>query len=62
MEFVTVLGGQNLEDQLAYLSELPPVPEEREVSFRLLRHYASAVRHQTYHGSDIVEITVDRRH
>ncbi len=62
VEFVTVLGGQNLEDQLAYLSELPPAPDEQEVSFRLLRHYASAVRHQKYHGSDIVEITVDRRH
>ena len=46
VEFVTVLEGENMEDRLAYLSELPPVPDEREVSFRLLRHYASAVRHQ----------------
>ncbi|MDE0653844.1 MAG: hypothetical protein OXI26_09340 [bacterium] len=59
-EFVTVLGGQNMEDQLAYLSELPPAPDEREVSFRLLWHYASSVRHQKYHGVDIVEVTVDR--
>ena len=62
VEFVTVLEGQNLEDHLAYLSELPPAPDEREVSFRLLRHYADAVRHQKYHGVDIVELTVDRRH
>lgn len=62
VEFVTVLQGQNLEDHLAYLSELPPAPDEREVSFRLLRHYASAVRHQKYHGVDIVEMTVDRHH
>ena len=62
VEFVTVLPGQNLEDHLAYLSELPPAPDEREVSFRLLRHYAAAVRHQKYHGVDIVEMTVDRRH
>ncbi|MCY3663772.1 MAG: hypothetical protein OXH28_13265 [bacterium] len=62
VEFVTVLEGQNLEDHLAYLSELPPAPDEREVSFRLLRHYAAAVRHQKYHGVDIVEMTVDRRH
>jgi len=61
VEFVTVLEGQNLEDHLAYLSELPPAPDEREVSFRLLRHYAAAVRHQKYHGVDIVEMTVDRR-
>lgn len=62
VEFVTVLEGENLEDHLAYLSELPPAPDEREVSFRLLRHHASAVRHQKYHGVDIVEMTVDRRH
>ena len=62
VELVTVLEGENLEDQLAYLSELPPAPDERELSFRLLRHYTSAVRHQKYHGADIVEMTVDRRH
>ncbi|MCY3953845.1 MAG: hypothetical protein OXG69_15060 [bacterium] len=62
VELVTVLEGQNLEDHLAYLSELPPAPDEREVSFRLLRHYAAAVRHQKYHGVDIVEMTVDRHH
>ena len=62
VEFVTILEGKNLEDHLAYLSELPPAPDERDVSFRLLRHYASAVRHQKYHGVDIVEMTVDRRH
>ena len=47
-----------MEDRLAYLSELPPVPDEREVSFRLLRHYASSVRHQKYHGIDIVTVDV----
>lgn len=62
VEFVTVLQGQNLEDHLAYLSELPPAPDESEVSFRLLRHYASTVRHQKYHGVDILELTVDRGH
>ena len=36
----------------------PPVPDEREVSFRLLRHYASSVRHQKYHGIDIVTVDV----
>ena len=36
----------------------PPVPDEREVSFRLLRHYASSVRHQKYHGIDIVTVEV----
>ena len=59
MEFVTVLQGENMEDRLSYLAELPPVPDEHEVSFRLLWHYASDVRHQKYHGLDIVTVTVD---
>ncbi len=59
MEFVTFLEGENLEDRLTYLSDLPPVPDEHEVSYRLLWHYASDVRHQKYHGLDIVTVTVD---
>ena len=59
VEFVTALEGENVEDRLAYLSELPPVPDEREVSFRLLRHYSSSVRHQKYYGLDIVTVSVD---
>lgn len=59
LEFVTALEGDNMEDRMAYLSELPPAPDEREVSYRLLWHYASSVRHQKYHGIDIITITVD---
>ena len=42
LEFVTSLEGENVEDHLAYLSEPPLVPDEREVSFRLLLHYATS--------------------
>ncbi len=59
LEFVTSLEGENLEDHLAYLKELPPMPDEREVSYRLLWHYASSVRHQKYHGLDIITVTVE---
>ena len=59
MEFVTALEGENMEDRLSYLNELPPVPDEQEVSLRLLWHYASSVRHQKYHGVDIISVTVD---
>ena len=58
VEFVTALEGANMEDRLSYLGELPSVPDENEVSFRLLRHYASSVRHQKYHGIDIISVTV----
>lgn len=61
MEFVTALEGANMEDQLAYLNEMPPAPDEREVSFRLLWHYAASVQHQKYHGVDIVTVTVDEQ-
>ena len=56
---MTSLEGENVEDHLAYLSKLPPVPDEREVSFRLLLHYASSVSHQKYHGVDIVTVRVE---
>ena len=54
LEFVSAAEGENLEDQLAHLSEPADVVDGREISFRILRHYASAVRHQKYHGVDIV--------
>jgi xanthine/uracil permease len=61
MEFVTVLDDQNLEDRLAYLEEEIDTWDERDLSFRLLRHYASTIRHQRYQGIDIVSIKVDRQ-
>ena len=35
------------------------VPEEREISLRLLRHLASSVRHEQYHDTEIVTVRVD---
>ena len=58
MEFLAVFDEGNLEDRLAYLDEQTETFDERELSFRLLRHYASSVRHQKYHGLDIVTVQV----
>ena len=58
LEFATALEGENMEDRMSYLDKLPAIPDENEVSFRLLRHYASEVRHQKYHGFDIITVTV----
>ncbi len=58
VEFVTASETENVEDRIAYLSELPPAPDEREISFRLLWHYADSVRHQKYHGLDVITIGV----
>ena len=56
---MAVFDEDNLEDRLAYLSEQAETPEEHEISFRLLRHYASSVRHRKYHGIDIVAVQVE---
>ena len=61
LEFVSAAEGENLEDQLAHMAEPADVPDGREISFRLLRHYASSVRHQKYHGVDIVTVHVESR-
>ncbi len=60
VEFATVLAGEHVEERLAYLDDQPPAPDEEDVSFRPLRHYASSVRHQRYHGADVITVTVDR--
>ena len=59
LEFLAVFDEENLEDRLAHLSEQAEVPEEHEISFRLLRHYASSVRHRKYHGIDVVTVRVE---
>ena len=58
MEFLVVSEKENIEDHLTYLSERAETPEESELSFRLLRHYASSVRHRQYHGIEIVTVKV----
>ena len=59
LEFVSAAGEENLEDRLAYLGEKPDTDDGEEISFRLLRHYASSVHHQKYHDVDIVTVHVE---
>ncbi len=61
MEFLAVFDDENLEDRLAHLSEESQSTagmEEGEISLRLLRHYASSVHHQRFHGLDVVTVQV----
>ena len=59
LEFVASAGEDNLQDLIFLLSDRPgDVDVERELSLRLLRHYASSVRHQQYHGTDILMVHV----
>ena len=61
MEFVATSEeqGENLEDRLAYLADQPQIRDDRELSFRLLRHYASSVQHRKYHEIEVVTVEVD---
>ncbi len=58
VEFVSASGGDNLEDRLAYLGEAPDLTDEREISFRLLRHLSTSVSHQKYHDVEVVSVRV----
>ena len=60
LEFVATTGEGNIQDHLALLADEPRVSAiEHEVSLRLLRHFASSVRHQQYRGVDIVTATIE---
>ena len=59
LEFVATTRQDNVEDQLAYLTDEAAVPVVDELSLRLLRHHASAVRHQKFHGVDIITVQVE---
>ena len=64
MEFLAVFDEQNLEDRMAYLSDESQGADglaEGEISLRLLRHYASSVHHQKFHGLDLVTVQVGAR-
>ncbi len=62
LEFLAVLTEENLEDRIAYLSERAKSAEQREVSLRLLHHFAAAVHHRKYHGADVIKIEVEKSH
>ncbi len=59
LEFLAVFGEENIEDRIAFMSEQAETPDVEEISFRLLRHYASSVRHRKYHGIEIVTVRVE---
>ena len=59
VEIVASTGGANLEDRIALLGQSAERTATQNVSLRLLRHYASAVRHQQYHDIDVVTVQVN---
>lgn len=59
LEFLVGKADANLEDRLADLDPRAR-PAEPELSLRLLRHVATAVRHQQFYDVDILTVRVDR--
>lgn len=63
VEFVVVSDDAvngNLENRLAFLTdEFVLEDDEREIAMRVLRHYASSVKHRKYHGIDVISCRVE---
>ena len=60
LQLRTSADAHNLEDRLTFVSERAPASEGHTISLRLLRHFASTVRHRKYTGIDIVTVVVER--
>ncbi len=59
LEFMGGGDAANLEDRIRQLQQHDEeTPSENEISLRLLRRYASSVRHQQYHDADIITVRV----
>ena len=61
LEFIAASTFGNMEDEIAALGAPTASSIGAETSLRLLRHYASTVRHQKFRKADVVTITVKRR-
>ena len=60
LEFFAATDETNIEDRMALLGERTAgTTLDQEVSLRLLRHFASSVRHQQYHDTDVVTVRVE---
>ena len=59
LEFIGGGGGDNIEDQVRQLQQFDTEAAiEEELSLVLLRSFASSVRHQQYHGTDVITVRV----
>ena len=60
LEFIGGGSEENLEDRVRQLQQHDSeTVAESELSLQLLRHYATSVNHQQYHGTDIITVRVD---
>ncbi|MCY4159498.1 MAG: purine/pyrimidine permease [Bacteroidetes bacterium] len=61
LEFVAADSKENFEDRMAFMGADVSNPNvEKDVSFRMLEHLTSSVRHERYHGTEILVLEVHR--
>ena len=59
LEFIGGGNDDNLEDRIRQMQDHEEeTPLDTEISLRLLRRYASSVRHQQFHDTDIITVRV----
>ena len=59
VELISGPSSGNLEVRLSNLAERPDTEQEEDISLRLLRHYATSVRHRNYHNVDILSMRIE---
>ena len=61
LEFVAADSRENLEDRIALIGADVSTPDlERDVSLRMLKHLTTSVRHERYHGTEILVLEVHK--
>ena len=59
IDFLAAPQGINLEEEMAEVGEGGVPADAREMSLRLLSHYAASVRHRRYRANDLVTVRVE---
>ncbi len=61
LDFLAAPQGTNLEEEMALARDGAVPSDAREMSLRLLAHYAASVRHRQYRANDLVTVRVEER-
>ena len=59
IDFLAAPQGTNLEEEMAVVEEGGAPADAREMSLRLLAHYAASVQHRQYRANDLVTVRVE---
>lgn len=59
IDFLAAPQGTNLEEEMAVVRQGGAPADAREMSLRLLAHYAASVQHRQYRANDLVTVRVE---